>query len=40
MLRPGTTIAGRVLDRISGAGRPSGRRDDLISGLHSGTGIL
>lgn len=40
MLRPGTTIAGRVLDRKSGAGRPPGPRADRFSGLHSGTGAL
>lgn len=40
MLRPGATIAGKVLDRKRGAGRPPGPRADLFSGLHSGTGVL
>lgn len=40
MLRPGTTIAGRVLERKSGAGRPPGPRADLLSDLHSATGAL
>lgn len=40
MLRPGTTIAGRVLERKRGAGRPPGPRTDLFSDLHSGTGAL
>lgn len=34
------TMAGRVLDRRRGAGRPPGPRADLFSGLHSGTGAL
>lgn len=33
-------MAGRVLDRKRGAGRPPGLRADLFSGLHSGTGAL
>lgn len=34
------TMAGSVLERRRGAGRPPGPRADLFSGLHSGTGAL
>lgn len=40
MLKPGATMAGRVLERKRGAGRPPGPRDGLVSVLHSTTGML
>ena len=40
MFRPGATIAGNVLERKSGAGRPPTPRVFLVSGLHSTTGTL
>lgn len=40
-MRPGAIMAGRVLDRKSGAGRPPGpRAAALFSGLHSMAGVL